>query len=314
MTARTTTRRRAAPAACFLAGGAEHARNARAPYAVLPAPYERTVSYGRGAGRGPAAILRASREIELFDEELRRPLDLAVQTLPTVDCRRGSDARVLGAIRRAAEPVLAAGRFLLTLGGEHTITGPLVEAARAVHGGLTVLQCDAHLDLRAEFRGELLSHACVMRRVLELGVPSVAVGIRSVCAEEYDLIRLRRLPVFWARGIAQSRATAWQAAVIRRLGPVVYITVDVDCLDPGTLPGTGTPEPGGLDWYALTGLLRRVCAERRVVAADIVETAPVPGTPASEYTAARLAAKLLLYHRAGAGHGPSGPRRRPPGA
>jgi agmatinase len=279
--------------------------NPCAPYAVLPAPYERTVSFGRGAKHAPAAILAASVQIESFDDELLQPLLLGVQTLPAVDCRHGTDRQVLETIRRTAAAVMRRGQFLLTLGGEHTITFPLVTAAKAMYGDLTVLHFDAHLDLRDRYTRTPLSHACVMRRVMELGVPIVSVGIRSICAEEYHLIKQHRLPVFWARDIVQARTKAWMKAVLARLGKQVYITIDIDCLDPSLMPGTGTPEPGGLDWYTLTRLLRRVCAARRVVAADLVEVAPVPGTPSCEYIAARLAAKLMLYHRVGMGHAES---------
>ena len=285
----------------FLEYDPVYVHNPRAPYAVLPAPYERTVSFGRGTARAPAAILAASAHIEPFDEELFQPLDLGVQTLPAVDCRRGTDAQVLESIRRAAADVMQRGQFLLTLGGEHTITAPLVAAARTMCGDLTVLHFDAHLDLRDRYTGTPLSHGCVMRRVMELGTPIVSVGIRSVCAEEYQLVKQRRLPVFWARDIVQARSEAWMKTVLARLGKRVYISIDIDCLDPALMPGTGTPEPGGLGWYALIEILRRVCAARRVVAADLVEVAPVPGTPACEYIAARLAAKLLLYHRVAGG-------------
>ncbi len=281
-----------------------------APYAVLPVPYERTVSYGRGTARAPAAILAASRHIEGWDEETLRPLDLPTETLPPPACR-GGDEQALDAIRRAARPVLRAGRFLMALGGEHTISAPLIEAAREAHPDLTVLHLDAHLDLRDAFQGSVRSHGSVMRRVLELGVPIVPVGIRSVCAEEYRLIRRRALPVFWARDLAGAPAARWVPAVLRRLGPTVYVTLDADGLDPALMPGTGTPEPGGLGWYAVLALLRRVCEARRVVAADLVEVIPTPGLPASEYTAARLAAKLMWYHRLAQrpGRAPSTPDR-----
>lgn len=285
-------------------------RDPRAPYAVLPVPYERTVCYGRGTARAPAAILAASLQIELMDEELFLPLDLKVQTMPAIPCRHGTDAHVLETIRRAALPVLRDGRFLMTLGGEHTVTMPAVKAAQAVHRDLTVLHFDAHLDLRAIYKNEYYSHACVMRRVMELGVPIVSVGIRSVCAEEYRLVKQRRLPVFWARDIVDTATDSWMKAVLARLGKCVYISVDVDCLDPALMPGTGTPEPGGIGWYALTRLLRLVCASRRVVAADVVETVPVPGTPACEYIAARLATKLMLYHRVGTARRTAQSKRR----
>ncbi len=280
----------------FLEYDPENTANPNAPYAVLPVPYERTVSFGRGTAHAPRAILDASKEIERFDEELLMAPGLRVQTLPEVDCRHGSDAETLAAIREAARAVTSRRRFLMTLGGEHTITAPLVEAARECWDSLSVLHVDAHLDLRDEFRGSRLSHACVMRRVLELGVPMVHVGIRSLCEEEYQLVTERGIKIFWARDIIKATGDSWIKKIIARLTRHVYVSLDIDGLDPGVMPGTGTPEPGGLSWHAITGLLRRVCAERTVVAADLVEVVPIPGTPVCEYTAARLATKLMIYH------------------
>jgi agmatinase len=211
--------------------------NPNAPYAVLPVPYERTVSFGRGAARAPRAILDASREIERFDEELRRAPGLRVQTLPAIDCRRGSAQQVLAAIRKAARRVTARRRFLMTFGGEHTITAPLVAATRETWDSLSVLHIDAHLDLRDEFRGSRFSHACVMRRVLELGVPAVHVGIRSLCEEEYRLVNERGLSVFWARDIAEADNDSWMEIIISRLARRVYVSLDADGLDPAVLPG-----------------------------------------------------------------------------
>jgi len=281
----------------FLDRAPRQVRRPDAPYAVLPIPYERTVSFGHGTALAPDAILRASVQMELFDEELRCPFDLDVHTLPAVDCRSQDDAATLRMIERAALEVLRPRRFLMSFGGEHTITAPLVRAARQVYGEVDVLQVDAHLDLRDHYRGTALSHACVMRRVLEQGARIVHVGIRSACEEDYQLVRERDLPVFWARDIALSGTGEWIEKVVGHLGPRVYVTIDIDGLDAALVPGTGTPEPGGLGWYPLLTLLRRVCGERQVVAADVVETVPLPGTPANEYIAARLAAKLMLYHR-----------------
>lgn len=273
-------------------------RDPQAPYAVLPVPYERTVSYGAGTARAPAAILAASVQIELVDEELLQAPELRVQTLPALDCQAGSERQILDRIEAVAYPVMHAGRFLMTLGGEHTITLPLAAAARRVYGSaLCALHLDAHLDLRDTYRANSLSHACVMRRVTELGLPVVPVGIRSVCAEEHRFLQERRQPVWWARDICRATDDAWIDAIIAQLNRLVYITIDSDALDPAVMPGTGTPEPGGLSWYAMTDLLRRVCAARTVVAADLVEVVPLPGTPVCEYTAARLATKLMTYHR-----------------
>ncbi len=280
----------------FLEYDPESTGNPDAPYAVLPVPYERTVSFGRGTANAPRAILDASKEIERFDEELLLAPGLRVQTLPEIDCRHDSEEKTLAALLEAARAVTARHRFLMTFGGEHTITAPLVDAARASWDSLCVLHIDAHLDLRDEFRGSRLSHACVMRRVLELDVPAVHVGIRSLCEEEYRLVVERDISVFWARDIVGTGDDSWIEKIVARLARHVYISLDADGLDPAVMPGTGTPEPGGLSWHAITSLLRRVCAERTVVAADLVEVAPIPGTPVCEYTAARLAAKLMTYH------------------
>lgn len=267
-----------------------------APYAVLPIPYERTTSFAKGTAGAPSAILAASEQVELFDEERLEATRLRVQTLSEPDCETGTDQGALDDIRRAANAVTSQKRFLMALGGEHTITAPLVAASQAAYGALSVLHLDAHLDLRDRYEGNRLSHACVMRRVMEMGVPITHVGIRSVCEEEYELVTKGGMMVFWARALVESADNSWMDSIIERLGRQVYVTIDSDCLDPSVMPGTGTPEPGGLSWYQLTGLLQRVCSARSVVSADLVEVVPIPGTVVSEYTAARLAAKLMIYH------------------
>ena len=262
---------------------------------VLPLPYERTTSFGKGAAAGPAAVLAASAHVELFDEEFFVPLDFDVATLPPLDCETGDDESVLARIRDAAAAVFKAGRFLLSLGGEHTVTAPLVEAARSVHSPLTVLQIDAHMDLRDVYTGTRHSHGCVMRRVMEQGAALVAVGIRSFSREEHEFAQARQVPVFYAMDIDQQPNDSWMDRVIDALDKNVYLTVDIDGLDPAVAPGTGTPEPGGLGWYQLLRLLQRVAANRNLLGADIVEVAPAPGQQVSEYAAARLGAKILLY-------------------
>lgn len=268
-----------------------------APYAVMPVPYERSTSFLKGTARAPGAILKASEQIELFDEELLDRVEPGVLTLPEPRCRAGTEQEALDSIRLSATEALARGkRFLMALGGEHSITAPLVGACNAAHGGISVLHLDAHLDLRDTYNDSRLSHACVMRRVAELNVPVTHVGIRSLCEEEYDLVRAGDVMLFWARAIAESTDDSWMDAVVQTLGSRVYVTIDCDCFDPSVIPGTGTPEPGGLSWRQATGLLRRVCSARKVVSADIVELVPVPGCVASEYAAARLAAKIINYH------------------
>jgi agmatinase len=278
----------------FLEYDAENTHNPRAPFAVLPIPYERTVSFGRGTGKAPAAILKASMQAELFDEEFFCSRELKVQTLPAMDCR-GPTAAVFNRIRRRAETILKARRFLMSFGGEHSLTIPLVAAAKSACGDISVLNLDSHLDLRDSFRNSRFSHACVFRRVMELGVPVVHAGIRSLCREEYELVKRNHLSVYWARDILAAKNDKWIRDIIRRLKKKVYLSIDADVLDPSIMPGTGTPEPGGLAWQTVLQLLRQVCRERKVIAADIVEVIPLTNTPLCEYVAAKLALKLMMY-------------------
>lgn len=281
----------------FLENGHEYARNLDAPYVVLPLPYERSVSFGSGTAQAPKAILAASEQLELFDEELCLAPGIKVRTLPAPDCESGSEAEVLSTLEKLARQELSEGRFLLSLGGEHTVTAPLVRAASEVYPGVTVLHLDAHLDLRDQYEGNAFSHACVMRRVLEQNIRIVHVGMRSLCEEEYRLVKDLNLPVFWGQDIILDKDGLWMKTVVSLLGRHVYLSLDVDVLETSVMPGTGTPEPGGLSWYQVLKLLRLLCRHCQVVAADIVETVPVPGMVVSEYTAAKLAAKLLAYHK-----------------
>ena len=283
----------------FLDVGREVANDPKVPYAVLPVPYERTVTFGHRTAYAPDAILGASHQIEDFDEEFRQPLGLQVQTLPPPDFTWLSDREAIVKIQTVAAQVMRNGQFLLGLGGEHTVTVPLVEAAHSALGCASVLQIDAHTDLREAHTDTRWSHACAMRRVRELGVATVHVGIRSMSAAEFAYANAEKVPIFWAADIVAATTDAWIDKVVAQLAGPVYVTVDVDGLDPAAMPGTGTPEPGGLTWYHLTALLRRVFARRHVVAADIVEVVPVPGFNVSEFVAARLAAKMLLYHKHG---------------
>ncbi|MBM4144057.1 MAG: agmatinase [Lentisphaerae bacterium] len=281
----------------FLDIPAAAARDAAAPFAVLPLPYERTVSFGTGAAGGPAAVLDASHEVEDFDEELRQPLDFAVQTLAPPELNGLDDEAALERIAAAAGRVLGGGRFLLAIGGEHTVTYPLVKAARDAHPELSVLHLDAHLDLRDTYEGTRWSHACVMRRVRELGVATVHLGMRSWSAAEQELVAAAKLPVYPAAAIPAAPDDAWLDRLLEPLAGALYVSVDIDALDPALAPGTGTPEPGGLAWRQLLAILRGAFARRTVVAADIVEVAPIPGARVTEFAAARLGAKMLAYRR-----------------
>ncbi|HUU92687.1 MAG TPA: agmatinase [Phycisphaerae bacterium] len=263
---------------------------------VLPLPLEVTTTYGTGTGDGPAAILDASRQVETYEPDLDVDLMSAlIHTAPPPPLDGPSHADLTECIRRAAAQVAADGKWVLGLGGEHTVTLGLVRAVAEQRGPLSILQIDAHLDLRSEYDGTPYSHACVMRRCVEDGHRTVHVGIRNACREEVEFARDRDLPVFWARDCAAGQE--WIDAAVGALEGSVYLTVDVDGLDPSVVRTTGTPEPGGLGWWQTMRLLDALFRHRRVVGADVVELAP-SGDLASDFAAARLAARiaaLALY-------------------
>ena len=266
---------------------------AAARYVVLPVPYEGTVSYEAGTADGPGAILRASRHVELFDEELRGEFfGAGIHTAPAVESAR-DPAEQMRRVRAAAEPWIEEGKFLLTLGGEHSITVPIVEAVAAAAGEISVLQVDAHADLRDRLDGTPQSHGCVMRRILATTPRICQVGVRSFSREEFAECRPQADHFITPEEI--DNREDWIDKALDLLGKKVYVTVDMDGLDPSIAPGVGTPEPGGLTWRQLTRLLRRVCGERHVVAADIVEVRPIPPNHVTEFIAARLAYKFVVY-------------------
>lgn len=267
---------------------------ARARFAVLPVPYEATTTFQTGTRNGPSAIITASQQVELFDEELEGEYHRSgVATLPPLPQNKAGPAAMHADIFRVAKRLVRDGKFLLSLGGEHSITSALVRAVMTRHRKLSVLQIDAHLDLRDKYEGTPHSHACVMRRVVESGATVVPVGIRNVSAEEHRFLRRARITPITARE-CRSR-NDWMGRVLDALSDDVYVTIDIDGFDPAYAPGTGTPEPGGLDWYEVTGLLRRVALEKTVRAADIVEVLPISGQVTTEFLAARLAYKLISY-------------------
>ena len=260
---------------------------------IWPVPFERTTSYGHGTHRGPREILEASSQVELWDEELGVDVhERGLFTLPEIDLSSHSVSAALSHIQRVAGEILDAGKFLVTLGGEHSITPPIVAAAAVRHPALTVLQIDAHADLRDSYLNERCSHACAMRRTLEYA-RLVQVGIRNLSSEEAEALPSLDTTVFYDWNMRDR--PDWIDAAVSALSDTVYITVDVDGLDPGLMPATGTPEPGGLSWRELMMLLRRTFERKRVVACDVVELSPVPGLHAPNFVAARLVYKLLTY-------------------
>jgi len=264
---------------------------------VVPFGLEATVSYGGGTAKGPAAIISASHQMELFDEELWCEPSAAFQleTLAPFPIAEGAKPAV-GQIEHIVENLLAEDRFPLILGGEHSLTAGAVRPFAKRHKDLVLLQIDAHADLRDGYEGEPYSHAAAMRRCLDLpGISIISVGIRNISAEEVPYLEANRdrIHTHWAKDKKE-----WNLAnVIEPLrGKPVYITIDVDGFDSSLMPATGTPEPGGLFWDDVLPLLRAATANAaQIVGADITELAPIDGWHACDFLAAKLAYKILGY-------------------
>lgn len=276
----------------FLGLEDEHADYARARYAVLPIPYDATVSYCTGTREGPRAIISASRQVELYDMELGRECFVAgVATLDPLEPDARGPQEMHERIYRAARKIVRDGKFLIGLGGEHGVTSGLVRAVREKHKQLSMLQIDAHADLRDAYHDSPYSHACVMRRVHDLDVPAIGVGIRNYSVEEARFIRKAGKQIVPARVCRKSND--WIPDVAQTLTDEVYLSIDIDGFDPAYAPGTGTPEPGGLDWYQVTNLLAAVAAQSRIVALDVTEVRPIPPSTVTEFLAAKLIYRVM---------------------
>jgi agmatinase len=265
----------------------------RAQAVVLPIPFERTTSYVPGTRNGPREIIAASSQVELYDEELGREIcDVGIHTLPGMESPFAAAEEAFAEMRRVAAWLATAGKFFVALGGEHALTAPLVAGVAERHPGVTVLQIDAHADLRDSYMGDRRSHASAMRRVLEFA-PCVQVAIRNLSAPEVGAIPSLATTVFYDWNMRED--PDWMQRVVEKLGEKVYITIDCDGIDPAVMPAVGTPEPGGLNWRELLTLLKLVMSRRTVVAADVVELCPIPGFVAPNFLAARLVYKLIGY-------------------
>lgn len=261
---------------------------------VIPVPYDSTTSFKSGARHGPRAIINASRHLEDYDLELDRDISLVgIHTTPELVPDVGSPEGMIEQIRSAVSSVASHDKLVALLGGEHTVTIGAVQAMKERHPDLSVLYLDAHADMRDSYMGTSWGHASVARRVYDI-CPLVQVGVRSLSAEEMGFIKTHSVPVFaWTS--APYNASDLMELVLTSLSPNVYISVDLDVLDPSIMSAVGTPEPGGMSWLDLTMLLRRVGEARRIVGFDIVELSPPEGPDACAYTAAKLAYKMMGY-------------------
>lgn len=278
--------------------GFEHLRSFdESKVVVLPVPFERTTSYVAGTRNGPREILLASNQVELWDQETRsEAFAHGIYTLPELEPSSPDMRGALDEIRTVAASIVDRGKFLVVLGGEHSVSVPIVEAVAARSSNLSVLQIDAHADQRESYQGSPYSHACAMRRIVEL-TPCVQVAIRSLCREESEAIPGLRTRVFWDHDMR--RDPGWIGKVVESLSENVYLTIDVDGLDPAIMPATGTPEPGGLSWHETMALLREVASKRHLVGCDVVELCPLPGVAAPNFLCAKLVYKILSYRFAG---------------
>ncbi|MBI5463474.1 MAG: agmatinase [Ignavibacteriales bacterium] len=286
----------------FLALEDEYSSFERSKIVILPAPYEQTVSYGGGTKFGPEAIIKASHYVEFFDEETKREIsnEHGIATLEPLNFGKKKNEAALQMIHDAAGDLLSQNKFVVTLGGEHTISSATIAAHVKRYPDLSVLQFDAHSDLRVEYQGNKYSHASVMARVCEFLDPKrlVQVGIRALCKEEAEFIQANGIHTYYAHTIRTKYVgflKFWMDDALSKLTNHVYISFDVDGFDPAIIPSTGTPEPNGLLWADVMEFLRRIGRKKKIVGFDVVELAPIKGLHYPDLTTAKLVSKILNY-------------------
>jgi agmatinase len=270
----------------------ENLSNYKAAKAViLPIPYEATVSYGEGTRNGPAAIIAASRQVETYDHDLNaEPCSVGIATLGELEQVSIGPEQMMERIEMAADEILRHDKFILALGGEHSISSALVKAHKSRYPDLTVLHFDAHSDLRPEYQGSPYSHACVMARIREI-CDFISVGIRSFCGSEEEKQVESEGRLIKPSDFRNNPKMA--SIILSMLSDHIYITFDLDSFDPAVMPAVGTPEPGGMLWDEIILFIRAVGNSKKIVGADIVELAPIAGLRYPDFAAARLAYKII---------------------
>jgi len=260
---------------------------------IIPIPYDSTTSFRGGARDAPLAIIQASGGLEDYDTELE--VDVAhvgIHTTPFLEAHMGSPQAMVKQVYKAVSPFARQGKLVGVLGGEHTVSVGAVKAVKEVWEDLSILYLDAHADLRDEYMGTRWGHASVARRLVEM-CPVVQLGVRSMSLEEGEYIKRSDIKV-WEMSSDRSSMPSVEK-VVQSLSPNVYVSVDLDVFDPAVMPAVGTPEPGGLDWYQVTRLLRGIGEVRRIVGFDVTELSPGLGPAACAYIAAKLTLKLIAY-------------------
>lgn len=270
--------------------GLENQNYQKSKVVILPVPYSSTTYWKPGTKEGPQAIIDASRRIELYDLELEKdPSKKGIFTLEMLEPSKNSTKETMVRIEKVVSQLLRDKKLMIMLGGEHSITFGALSAFAKKIKNLSVLQLDAHTDLRDEFEGTKYHQACVMKRIRELGLPVTQVGIRSIDESEADYIKKKKIKtIFYAPNLDINK-------IVTTLRKNVYLTFDLDVLDPSIMPSVGTPEPGGLGWYEVLDLIEKVAKNKNIVGADVVELCPIPGFHAPDFLAAKLVYKIISY-------------------
>lgn len=258
---------------------------------VIPVPYEKSVSYGSGTKDGPAAILKASCQLEVFDGK-STPAQYGIYTAPYVDCS-GSHEESLENIKKAVESSLMLGKIPVVLGGEHTVTAGVIEAFADRYDSFGIVHFDAHADLRDTYEGSKYSHACVMKRIFDKNIPIYQLGTRSYCLDEHQLRTYSRIPYMDAEDIHRLGVDAFRLP--DNFPDKVFISFDIDALDSAVMPATGTPVPGGLTWFQAMWLIESVMRQRTCIGFDVLEYAPIFGLHSADFTAAQLTYNIMGY-------------------
>ena len=259
---------------------------------ILPVPYEHTTSFLKGTRYAPSEILKASHELETYDEELEFELckEVGIATAKPIDFSNKFDLDAINLIYETTAELIKKEKFIVAIGGEHTISIGIIKAFSEKYPNLSILQFDAHSDLRQIYDGNRYSHACVMARVFEINKNIVQIGIRAQCKEEAEFIKQNKIKTFYAHRMKNNN---WYDDVIGSLSDDVYITFDLDYFDPSVMPAVGNPVPGGIGWDETLGFLKKLCFDKNIVGFDVVELRPVAGFEHATFTTAFLINKIL---------------------
>ncbi len=286
-----------APVKNFIGLEEEYATLKKSKAVILQVPYDKTTTYIKGTGNGPAAVIDASRYMERYDDELNQEtFKIGIHTAEPLSVEDLSSEEMIAKVYTSLAELLKSNKFPVMLGGEHSVSIGAVKAFKETYPNLSVLQLDAHYDMRDEFFGSKYNHGCVARRISEI-CPIVQVGVRSLSKEEKDFLTAQgnsgRIKTFDVYDILET--PMWKDKVSNALSENVYITIDLDVFDPCIAPAVGTPEPGGIGWYEVLDLLREVAKDKKIVGFDVVELCPIKGQVASDFLAAKLLYRLLGY-------------------